>query len=306
MEEYDCIIIGGGIAALTGALYLGRYERKVLVVCDSFGGQIATAGEIENFPTYKSINGAEIITKLKAQVESLSSVELKEGTKVSSVTEGQNGFEVKSNDVNFSGKSILIATGKRHRQLGLEGEDELTGKGVSYCATCDSPFAKDKRVAVVGGGNSAIEAAQILSKFTQKIYLVNINEKLSGEKVRVDQIEADEKIEIMPETTVTALVADGGTLSAIKIKDKGGNESLLECQMVFIEIGWVPNSENFAQVVNLNEKKEIIIECETNQAQKGIFAAGDITDVPAKQAIIAAGEGAKAAIAINQYLENLD
>jgi len=306
MEEYDCIIIGGGIAALTGALYLGRYERKVLVVCDSFGGQIATAGEIENFPTYKSINGAEIITKLKAQVESLSSVELKEGTKVSSVTEGQNGFEVKSNDVNFSGKSILIATGKRHRQLGLEGEDELTGKGVSYCATCDSPFAKDKRVAVVGGGNSAIEAAQILSKFTQKIYLVNINEKLSGEKVRVDQIEADEKIEIMPETTVTALVADGGTLSAIKIKDKGGNESLLECQMVFIEIGWVPNSESFAQVVNLNEKKEIIIECETNQAQKGIFAAGDITDVPAKQAIIAAGEGAKAAVAINQYLENLD
>ncbi|MDH4358992.1 MAG: NAD(P)/FAD-dependent oxidoreductase [Candidatus Berkelbacteria bacterium] len=307
MSEYDCIIIGGGVAALSGALYLGRYQRKALLLADTIGGQTAIAGTIENYPGFESINGADLISKIKSQVLKLKSTQIEEGVKIESLSEASGSFEIKGNDKTYRAKSVLIATGKRHRKLGLDGEGELTGKGVSYCATCDGPFAKGKKAVVVGGGNSAVEATQILSKVADRVYLVNINEKLSGEKVRIEQIESDKKIEILPQTTLVRLLTDNKTLSGVRIKNRNGNESMLECQMIFIEIGWIPNSETFAQIVNLNEEKEIIIDPKTNQtSQRGIFAAGDITDVPAKQIVVAAGEGAKAAIAINQFLENLD
>lgn len=300
---YDTIIIGGGASALTGALYLGRYERNVLVVCDSVGGQTAIAGVIENFPGYASINGAELMLKLKTQVENLETVEIKEGASVSSVNENKDGFEVKSGDNIYQGKTILIAAGKRHRKLGLDNEDSLVGRGISYCATCDGPFARGKKAAVIGGGNSAVEAAQILSKVAQSVYVINISDRFNAETTRVKQIESDPKVEILQNTKLTELVADSGKLSQIKIKDAKGKESTKECQMVFVEIGWEPNTEEFGKFVELNEAKEIKIDKNDNKTSRvKVYAAGDITDISAKQVIVACGEGAKAAIAINKYL----
>ena len=300
---YDTIIIGGGAAALTGALYLGRYERNVLVVCDSIGGQTAIAGVIENFPGYTSINGAELMLKLKTQVENLETVEIKEGASANSIDENKGSFEIKSGDNIYFGKTILIAAGKRHRKLGLENEDDLVGKGISYCATCDGPFARGKKAAVIGGGNSAVEAAQILSKVAESVYIINITDRFNAETTRIKQIESDPKIQILQNTKLTELIADGGKLSQIKIKDAKDKESVKECQMIFVEIGWEPNTEEFAKFVELNEIKEIKIDKNDNKTSKaGVYAAGDITDVSAKQVIVACGEGAKAAIAINKYL----
>jgi thioredoxin reductase len=275
----------------------------VLILADSIGGQTAIAGVIENFPGFDAINGFELISSIRKQVEKNKTVEIKEGESVEKITKLDDGFEAKTKSASYSSATILIAAGKRHRQLGLDNENELVGHGVSYCATCDGQFARGKTVAVIGGGNSAIEAAQILGKVADKIYLINNKDSFNGETTRIKQVEADKKVEILLKTETTALISNGQALSQIRIKNTEGNEKTIECQMIFVEIGWLPNAETFADIVDLNDAKEIKINPADNQtSQKGAYAAGDITDISAKQVIIACGEGAKAAIAINKEL----
>ena len=302
-SAYDCIIIGGGVAALSAGLYLGRYERSILILADSIGGQTAIAGTIENYPGFESVNGLELVNKIKEQVEKNKSVAIKVGESAVKIEQNDNIFTVKTARGGYSAKTALIAAGKRHRQLGLDNENELIGKGVSYCATCDGQFARGKTVAVIGGGNSAVEATQILSKIADKVYLINIADQFNAEMTRVNQIKTDEKIEILLKTQTTGLISSGSLLSAVEIKDNEEGERSLECQMIFVEIGWLPNTESFANIVDLNDEKEIKINSVDNQtSKKGVYAAGDITDILAKQAIVACGEGAKAAIAINKFL----
>lgn len=298
---YDCAIIGAGPAGLTAGLYLARYQRKTVLLTDNIGGQTAISGEIENFPSYKSINGFELIDKLKNQSEA-SGLEIKTGFKVNAISKKGN-FIVESNDKNIETKSILIASGKRHRTLDLDNEERLIGKGVSYCATCDGGFARDKEVVVIGSGYAATESALILEKIAKGVTVICIGSELTGEKITVDKVVSKENINVIYNAKTIELGEKDGFLDFVTIEDtESGKQSKIVAKMAFIEIGQIPNSDVFG-ILEINDSKEIVIDKNNMTSEQGIFAAGDVTDVSAKQTIVACGEGAKAAIAINQHLE---
>jgi len=301
---YDSIIIGAGPAGLTSAIYLGRYERQTLLLSGDTGGQTAIAGTLENYPGFNQINGFELSNKILEQIKSLDKVEVKMGEQAEKIGKRENVFIVKTRKGEYEAKSLIIAAGKKHRKLGLDGEEKLIGKGISYCATCDGPLSRGRRVVVVGGGNSAIEAVQILSKVAERVTLIVKDEKLRGESVRIKNIEGDEKVEIKYQSEVVELVSTDGILSGIKLKDKKSDDIFsLECNAVFVEIGWEPNTESFSDLLELNDHREVVIDEDNQTNIEGIFAAGDITSVKTKQTIVACGEGAKAAVAVNNYLE---
>ena len=299
----DVVIIGGGPAGLTAALYLGRYQRKVMLISDVIGGRAATAWKVENYPGYFAIPGSDLLNKFKAQVEQLPCVEMKIGDKVEKIEKVGDRFKVKIGGAEIETKAVLLAAGSTHRKLGIKGEDELEGKGVSYCATCDGSFAKGKEVVVVGGGNAACESALILSKLAQKITLINNTAELRGDAINMEKIAKDPKIVTINEASITQFKVEDGKLVGIIYKDKDQKEVTLKTEMIFIEIGQIPATAAFKDVVKLNDRGEIVVEDRTNQtSQKGIFAAGDVADIPYKQIVIAAGDGAQAAMAINQFL----
>jgi len=299
----DVVIIGGGPAGLTAALYLGRYQRKVLLVSDVIGGQAALAWKVENYPGFLQISGVELLNKINEQVKQLSSVEMIIGDRVEKIEKVGERFKVKIREIEVEAKTILIAAGSTHRKLGIKSEDELVGKGISYCATCDGNFAKGKDVVVVGGGNSACGSALILSELAQKVTLINNSVELHGDAINIDKLVKNPKITIINEAEVLSFKIDEMKLSGIEYRDKSGKKTMVPAEMVFIEIGQVPATEGFEGIVKLNEKKEIIVNPQTKETSTpGIFAAGDITNILYKQIIIAAGDGAQAAMAINQFL----
>ena len=303
MDVIDTIIIGAGPAGLTAALYLARYEKNVLVLSEDIGGQAATSGEIGNYPGFEMISGTDLSSKMMEQLKSYDNIEIKFPFKVSGVTKAGDEFEVKSGDEIFKSKTVLITAGKRHRHLGLQNEESLVGKGLSYCATCDGPFAKGKDTVVIGGGNSAADAAMILSKIARKITIINLNDKMAAEQVRLDKISKDEKIEIINNAKTSDIESENGLIKSVVYKDTNGDDHNVAAQMVFVEIGYIPNTENFKDVVEINRMGEIVVDKDNLTKTEGLYAAGDITDVIHKQVIIACGEGAKAAMSINSALE---
>jgi len=302
MEQYESIIIGGGVAGLTAALYLGRFGRKSLLLTDSLGGQTTTAGVIENYPGLGKIGGVLLIQKTKEQVGSQGSVQLKEGERVQKIEKAEGGFTVVDTS-QYQAKTVIIASGRRHRELGLPEEKGLIGKGLSYCATCDGPFSRGKTVVVAGGGNAANRAVQTLEKIAAKIFIVNLAPTMLGEKVVIEKIQGNSKITVINSAKIVKIIADGGAISGVEVEE-GQNKSKrkIDCQMIFVEIGQVANSEPFKDFVKLNEQGEVIIDRDCQTSVPGVFAAGDVTDIPAKQVIVAAGEGAKAAIAVDKFL----
>lgn len=306
-NEFEVIVVGGGPAALTASLYLGRYERRTLILASEFGGQTAISGMIENFPGIAEIDGFSLIENLRKQVSDQRTVIMKSPATVKKVTKGDRGFEILTERGDwFFGKSVVIAAGKRHRKLGLKDEDSLIGKGLSYCATCDGPFSKDKDVVIAGGGYAATEAALILAKTASNITMINIVEGITGERVTLDKIGQEKKIRLIDNTEITEFLLENGFISGVKSRGVDTKkEEIIKAEMVFVEVGQMPNSENFRDLVKLNDAGEIEIDKNNMSSQPGVFASGDITDVPAKQTIVAAGEGARAAIALNKYLESL-
>jgi thioredoxin reductase len=299
----DVVIIGGGPAGLTAALYLGRYQRKVILVSDVIGGQAALAWKVENYPGFLQISGVELLNKINEQVKQLSSVEMKIGDKVEKIEKVGERFKIKIGGAEVEAKAVLIAAGSTHRKLGIKGEDELVGKGISYCATCDGNFAKGKNVVVVGGGNAACESALILSELAQKVTLINNSDELHGDAINIDKLVKNPKITIINGAKVSGFKIGEMKLSGIEYRDKSGEKMTIPAEMVFIEIGQVPATHDFEGIVKLNEKKEIMVNPQTKETSTpGIFAAGDITNILYKQIIIAAGDGAQAAMAINQHL----
>lgn len=298
--KYDLIIIGSGPAGMSSALYARRRELKTLVIAKSTGGQMAIAHDIENWPGTQSISGFELASNMKAQIEKLDTEFV--SAEVLRLEKNQDEFKIKTDQAEYSADAVILSFGLTPRDLGVPGEKELIGKGVSYCATCDGPFFKNKKVAVIGDGNSALEAVEYLSKLASKVNLITKNQELKGETVlaktikklpnvevycchRVDEIIGQEKVEKIKLTeTATAITKE------------------VEVAGVFVEIGYIPKTGWLKGLVDLNDRGEIVTDKLGQTSVPGIFGAGDCTDVGFKQVIIASGEGAKAALSAYKFI----
>ncbi len=295
---YDLIIIGAGPAGITAAVYAARKRMELLVITRDIGGQAAWSGDVENYTGYQFITGPELAMKFEEHMRKYN-IALKEKESALEIKKTGNTVSVKTDKDTYLAKAVIIASGKRTRELGVPGEKEFKNKGLTYCATCDGPLFSGKDVAVIGGGNSTLDAALQLIKIAKHVYLVNITEQLGGDEVMRESLKKSDKATIFNQAQVTAVLGDK-FVSAIKIKRQGKEENL-SVQGVFVEIGLIPNSDCAAEVEK-NKLGEIKINCHNETSLPGVFAAGDVTDVPEKQIIIAAGEGAKATLSAFRYL----
>ena len=304
---YDLAIIGGGPAGMTAAVYAARKKINTLLVSKDLGGQVLSTTEVENYMGYQYIEGRQLMNKFKEQMRHFP-IDQEIGEEIEKLDKEANIFSLLTpTGKEFRAKTVIIASGKRSRALNVPGEKKLVGRGVSYCSICDAPFFEGKEVAVVGGGNSAFEAALDLAKIASKIYLIDIASSWRADPILVERIEKEKK-------KVTFFLAH--RIKEIEGKDKLESitiESLdkkktknLSLQGVFIEIGLVPNSEFARSLVKFNQIGEIIIDCSNQTNIPGLLAAGDVSSVPEKQIIIAAGEGAKATLTAHQYLIRLE
>ncbi|MAF24780.1 hypothetical protein CL634_04310 [bacterium] len=307
-EDLDVIIIGAGPAGMSAGIYTARKKLKTLVLSKDVGGQTAISAEIENYLGYQTANGAELSAKFQEHVEKFDCIDIEVGEdKLVKEISGKPGdflVETKAGE-KFKSKVIIIASGKNPRHMGVPGEIDFTGKGLTYCATCDAPLFKDKTVCVVGGGNSALDAAWQLTTIATKVYVLvrDAAFNTNADKVLFEKVEKAKNVEIKYQTSITEVVGEQ-LVTGVKIINKETNEDgELEVQGVFVEIGSVPSIDYLKEgQMNLNQWNEIVIDKHHQTSIDGIFAAGDVTDVPGKQVIIAAGEGALAAIAASTYL----
>lgn len=297
---YDIIIIGAGPAGLTSAIYARRSNKSVLVLeAMSYGGQLVSILDIENYPGYEHINGVDLATKLYEQAINLGSEILFE--KVINIKVNGKEKEVITSNNSYKAKSIIIATGSENRKLGLSNENELIGKGVSYCATCDGNFYKNKVVAVVGGGKVALEDALYLSDICECVYLIHRSDKFSDDDEVMPLLRKKDNVKFIYDSNVTKLNAKD-TLDSIEVTNKNGEKQDISVFGLFVAIGRIPENENFRKLINLNEKGYIISEenCHTNV--DGIFAAGDNRVKALRQIVTATGDGAIATVEAIKYI----
>jgi alkyl hydroperoxide reductase subunit F len=298
MEVFDLIIIGAGPAGITAAVYAARKKMNFLVVTGDIGGQAAWSGDIENYTGYQFITGPELTQKFEEHMRK-NDIPVKENEEAIEVKKSGEAVLVKTNKSEYKSKTVIIASGKRSKELGVPGEEEFKNHGLTYCATCDGPLFANKDVAVIGGGNSALDAALQLIRIASKVYIINNTGILGGDSIMRQKIETAGNALILNNSKVTAVLGDK-MVNAIKILKSGKEERLL-VQGVFVEIGLIPNT-GFIKDLDKNDRGEIKINARNETNISGIFAAGDVTDVPEKQIIIAAGEGSKASLSVFHYL----
>lgn len=302
IKPRELVIIGGGPAGITAAVYAARKMIDFVLITFDIGGQAAWSGDIENYTGYQFITGADLAAKLRAHADQYK-FELREAVTVNRISkEGDNFTVLVSDGQKISARALIIASGKTPRFLGVPGEKEFKNLGVTYCATCDGPLFGGKDVVVVGGGNSALDAALQMVKIAKKTYLVNIADKLTGDPIMGEKLKTFPNIEILNKSRVVEITGER-FVKAVKIETDGKPREL-PAQGVFIEAGLVPNS-GFIDFIEKNKRGEIVIDCGASTSVPGIFAAGDVTDVPDKQIIVAAGDGAKAALAASRFLNTL-
>ena len=302
---YDIIVIGAGPAGLTAALYARRAEKKVLILEKStFGGQITHSPRVENYPCFKELSGTELADKLVEQVlHQGAEIELDTALSVSGTL---GDFTVKGEFSEYKAKTVIIATGSRHRQLGLDCENDFIGEGISYCAVCDGAFYRGKKVAVVGGGNTALQEAVMLSDLCEKVTIVQNLDFLTGETRLQSDVSARENIDIILSSTVKEILADGDTFKGIRIT-KNGVDTDLEVDGVFVAIGQKPENEPFADNVALNEYGYIVSgeDCKPQNAVEGIFTAGDCRTKAIRQVATAVSDGAIAALSACRLIDGI-
>jgi len=294
---FDLIIIGAGPAGITAAIYAARKMMNFLLMSKDVGGQVGWSFCVDNYPGFPRLSGVDLVKKFRKHLKEFS-VKVKEGD-AKEIKKINNGFEVVTNDKSYETKTVIIASGKTPRHLDIPGEEKFLGSGVAYCAVCDSPYFNGKDVAIIGGGNAALDAVFHLENYANKIYLVVRN--LTAEPFLIERIKKIGKVEVLTDTKVLEIVGDK-SVSGVRI-EQDGKQKILNVQGVFVEIGQVPNTKFVNNLVKLNESEEIIIDKDNMTNVPGIFAAGDVTDVKEKQIVISAGEGAKAVLSAWDYLK---
>lgn len=305
-EIYDVIIIGAGAAGLTAAVYTGRRELNTLILTKDIGGQAATTDEIENWPGEMSILGPDLMNKFKAQAEKWGAkIEFSE---IKEIKKEKDYFVLKADGKEYKALTIILGFGLEHRKLGISGEKEFTGKGVSFCATCDGPLFKGKTIGVVGGGNSALDAVEYLAKLGEKVYMFIRKDIFNpnAETVLVETIqdlEKQGKVEIMWNTEVKEIKGETLIKSVNLFNNKKDETKDLDLNGIFIEIGMIPQTQVIKGLVDLDERGQIVIDQGCNTSVPGIFAAGDVTISPYKQLVTSAGEGCKAALSAYTHIQ---
>jgi alkyl hydroperoxide reductase subunit AhpF len=318
---FDLIIIGGSAAATSAGVYAARRGLNVKILTKEFGGEVATSGEIENWPGIAHTDGLSLSDQFKAHLAA-NHVVPEEGVEVRLVVKQGDGLFCisvnkdgprmamdKMEDMNvenapkcdYDAKAVIIATGVHPRRLGVPGEEEYRNKGVTYCTTCDGPLFTGRTCTVVGGGNSALESGLMLADIAAKVYVLNKNPQFKGEQVLIDKLAAKPNVEIIYKAMTTEIVGEQ-LVTGIKYKDSTGAEKELKTDGVFVHVGMVPNSQLVPSDVAKNDFGEIVVDgkCQTNIP--GLFAAGDVTNTPFKQIVIAAGQGCIAALSAVEYL----
>ncbi len=297
---YDIIIIGGGPAGLTAAIYARRANKSVLVIeKGSFGGQITFSPKVENIPGFSEVTGNEFAEKLVEQALNLDAeVECAE---VLSVTDGDIKT-VHTDSGDFKARSVIIATGAKHRMLGLPREQDFVGEGISFCAVCDGAFYSGQTVAVIGGGNSALQEAILLADLAQKVYVVQNLDYLTGEQKLQEKLLAKDNVEIILDHTVKGVLGDT-QLKGITIADTNGNETNLDIDGMFVAIGLIPQNEMVAGLISLDNYGYVVSDENCLTDKNGIFVAGDCRTKRIRQVATAAADGAVAALAACDYLD---
>ncbi len=302
-KMYDIVIIGGGPAAVSAGIYLARKKVKALLLTKDWGGQMAYAPVIQNYPGLNDITGMDLVNKFTEHLKK-NELEIKEGMKVKEVKRiSDSELEIKTENESYKTKTIIVATGRKARRLNVPGEEEFFGKGISYCATCDAPLFQDRTVAVIGGANAGLGTALELANYASKIYILETTPQLQADEFLQEKIKEIDKIEAVTNVKVAEIKGDKFVTALVYSNGTGGKDKELPVQGIFLAIGSMANSSFVKDVVELNESGEIKINGRNHTSQPNIFAAGDVTDVSHKQVIIAAGEGAKAALNAYDYLK---
>ena len=298
---YDLIIFGAGPAGMTAGIYAARREMKTLIIGQEIGGQVMWATEIENYPGFKSIQAYELISRMKEQVEGLG-ISIN-NSEVKKIEKKEDYFEVYTEKEKLEAKTIVIAMGLKPNRLEIPGEKEFNGKGVTYCANCDGPFYRNKVVCVVGGGNSALDAAEVLSKIASQVFLIHRSDKFRCFETLLNEVRKRDNIKILENTTITKIA---GTTKVEKISIKNcltSAEEEIALDGVFIEIGRTAHTDLVGDLVLRDKRNQIIIDTNGRTSTPGVFAAGDVTTVEFKQISVAVGSATIAALSAYQFLQ---
>ncbi|MBW2965889.1 FAD-dependent oxidoreductase [Candidatus Woesearchaeota archaeon] len=297
---YDTIIIGAGAAGITAAIYAARANLKFEIISKDVGGLTLWSSDIENYTGYHNLTGIDLIEKFKQHMADYK-IKVKED-KVTKVEKNNNNFIVKTEKQEFETKTVIICSGSSPRKLEVPGADKFEKKGLVYCATCDGPLFAGKDVVVIGGGDAALDAANTLINMgISKIYIINLNPELTGtDKTLLNNVLKSNKVEVINNAKTTEVIGDK-FVNGLKYEEKG-QEKTLDIQGVFVEIGHVRNIDFIESLVKLNDKKEIIVDKTGATNVSGIFAAGDVTDLPGKQTVIACGDGSRALLSAFAYI----
>jgi alkyl hydroperoxide reductase subunit F len=299
---YDMLIVGGGAAAMSAAVYAARKMINFALITLDFGGLIKETSEIDNYLGFQNIQARDLIEKFEEHVKSFA-IPINVGVPVIEVTKKDNIFTILLEDRStFSSHTVIFSTGEHHRPLNIPGERELLGKGVAYCATCDAPLFKDKKVVVAGGGNSAFITAIDLMRVNAKVFLVNFNTGWQADETIQQRVKKYEKVYFLDNHEILRIFGKDSVESAVIKNRTAGTEEKIQCDGVFIEVGLIPNSDPVKNLVKLTELGEVVVDCFGRTDIPGFYSAGDVTSVPYKQIVISAGDGAKAALAAYDFL----
>lgn len=312
---YDVVIVGGSAAGLTAGIYASRRNLSTVIITKEVGGQTASTPSIENYPGFEDIGGPELIDRMRRQCEKVGTeIIYDEVSQIEKVGERDFAISTQSGK-QYKAKSVILAFGKTPRSLGVKGEAQYLGRGVSYCVTCDAPLFKRKTVAVIGGGNSAIEGALMLSTICEKVYLIHRRSEFRGEAVLVERLNQADNIEKILNKVPVEIIGDDQRVRSMKLStvaDGASRADLIDDALVadqeilvdgiFVEIGFMVSNSLIAGLIDIDNLNQVLVDNNQATSLPGVFAAGDVTNTPYKQVVIAASEGAKAALSAYTYV----